>query len=250
MKKENKQQELSPRCEFFKRAAKASFLLKSLIVCAMIMFPAVCTHVIGQGLTVDHVENVGDRTITFYNDGSYYVEIPHDNRTSVYKCDSNNRLLLFGDNFNDGRADIWWTDLSGTWVHQTSYICPCNKTGGVCTGCSGSGKVYSGMFTFPCFICYGSGRCNKQHDDNGRVYHFETYQTQVAVPNVEHYSPSSSYSSGSSSKLCPTCNGTGTCTQCNGKGWFTSKYGSEPARCALCPGGNGKCGRCGGSGRI
>lgn len=70
----------------------------------------------------------------------------------------------------------------------------------------------------------------------------------IIVPPVDF--PNSladdSYDYNSSTRICPSCHGTGSCPICNGTGQY-SMYGNELSECPAC-GGTGSCSVCGGEG--
>ena len=82
--------------------------------------------------------------------------------------------------------------------------------------------------------------------------------TTVVVDNSStSSSSSSSYSSGnsinssSSSSSCRSCYGTGKCQTCYGNGWYDNPLLSGgKVVCPNCPNHNGRCSKCGGTGRL
>lgn len=204
------------------------------------------------GLIVDRVEKFEGKTVTYYQDGTYLVEMPGDGKTAIYKCDKNKTLYLFGTRYDDGRLDQWVDLGNGTWIHQYTYLCSCRNNGGRCSVCGGAGSTSAGYFSIPCTICKGTGACQQQHDSKGFVMKYDVLQGRPAMPTADYSVPSSSSSSSvsSSKKLCAQCNGTGSCPQCYGKGWYTNKYSGVNNKCEMCPNGNGKCWKCHGEGYV
>lgn len=62
--------------------------------------------------------------------------------------------------------------------------------------------------------------------------------------------PSKKWRTVTREEMCPQCYSTGKCSTCAGKGWYYNPYGSGTLVCPNCHNHDGKCTKCGGTGKI
>lgn len=134
-------------------------------------------------------------------------------------------------------------------------ICLTNK--GVCSFCSGTGKIVINYYMPPiiCTSCYGSGACVYC---NGKGYSISCCKvTELPVtPNINigngnfnnynYREPDDRRQYNDGKITCPTCHGTGRCSFCGGRG--EKLYNGLYYECEMCHG-TGHCyGKCAGRG--